>query len=82
MKHAFPDGTNGEINIDFYLKDDVYFLKVSDNGIGFPEDLDFRKTESLGLKLVDTLSRQIDATVKLDRSHGTSFIIKFKEREY
>ncbi len=82
MKHAFPDGRNGEIDIDFYLKDDVYSLNVCDNGIGFPEDLDFRKTESLGLQLVNTLSGQIDATVELDRSQGTDFIIKFRETEY
>jgi len=82
MKHAFPNGRKGEINIDFDLMDDVYSLKVSDNGIGFPEDLDFQKTESLGLQLVNTLSRQIDATVELDRSQGTCFIIKFEETEF
>jgi two-component sensor histidine kinase len=36
-----------------------YRLTVSDNGKGFPEDLDFRKTESLGLKIVYSLTEQL-----------------------
>ena len=42
MKHAFPDDKSGEIKIDFHILDDSYLLMVSDNGIGFPADLDSR----------------------------------------
>ena len=38
-------------------------------------------TESLGLQLVNSLVGQIDATINLDRTEGTSFTIKFKEME-
>lgn len=81
LKHAFPDGKNGELNIDFHKIDDEYVLKVCDTGVGFPEDLDFKKTESLGLQLVTNLTCQIDGEIELDRSHGTEFTIKFKEAE-
>lgn len=81
MKHAFPDAQSGEITIDFHKMDGNYLLQVSDDGVGFPEDLDFQKTDSLGLQLVNSLVGQIDATIRLDRSHGTSFTIKFKEME-
>ncbi len=56
-----------------------FVLTVSDNGIGFPEDLDFRNTESLGLQLVTVLVDQIGGAIKLNRNNGTEFKITFKE---
>jgi PAS domain S-box-containing protein len=81
IKHAFPDGRNGEINIDFHTKDDYYEFIVKDNGIGFPEDLDFRNTDSLGLLIVNSLTEQIDGKIELDKFNGTEFKITFKELE-
>lgn len=78
LKHAFPDGRNGEITIDFHEKGDLYELNVKDNGIGFPEDLDYRKTGSLGLQLVNSLTDQIDGEVEMNGSPGSSFKISFK----
>jgi PAS domain S-box-containing protein len=79
MKHAFPDGREGTIKINFKLEDDHYLMSVYDNGVGFPEDLDFKNTDSLGLRLVNSLTDQIDGIIKLDRSQGTEFKITFKE---
>jgi two-component sensor histidine kinase len=52
---------------------------VRDNGVGFPEDLDFRNTESLGLQLVNTLAAQLEGSIELDRSGGTEFEMTFTE---
>ncbi len=60
-------------------KDDTFSLIVSDNGIGLPEDLDFRNTDSLGLQLVVALVEQLEGTIELDRSEGTAFEIVFKK---
>jgi two-component sensor histidine kinase/CheY-like chemotaxis protein len=79
LKHAFPEGMKGKINVDFQQKDNHYEFTVKDNGIGFPEDLDFRNTDSLGLQIVNTLTNQIDGEIELNRSHGTEFKITFKE---
>lgn len=81
LKHAFPEGMNGEINVDFHPKDDHYEFTVKDNGIGFPNDLDFKNTESLGLQIINNLTDQIDGEIKLNRNHGTEFKITFKELE-
>ncbi|MDZ7290528.1 MAG: PAS domain S-box protein [candidate division KSB1 bacterium] len=76
LKYAFPSGTNGEIRIDLHSDyDGKLVLLVSDNGIGFPKSLDFRNTESLGLQLVSTLTDQLNGSIELDRSAGTSFKI-------
>jgi len=80
LKHAFPAGRNGEINIAMSSDSgDSITLVVADNGIGFPQDLDFHNAESLGLQLVATLAGQLDATIALNRDAGTEFTIKFKQ---
>jgi two-component sensor histidine kinase len=56
-------------------------LVVSDSGVGFPEDLDFQNTTSLGLKLVNTLVEQIKGTIELQKNNGTEFIITFEKTE-
>ncbi len=81
MKHAFPEGKEGEINIEFHKRKDEFILVISDTGVGFPEDIDFKNTDSLGLQLVNNLVSQIDGNITLDKSHGTEFKIKFKEFE-
>ncbi|MCC4771801.1 PAS domain-containing protein [Methanosarcina sp. DH2] len=56
-----------------------YTLVVSDNGLGFPENVDFRNTNSLGLQLVNILVEQLEGTVELESGSGTKFKIWFKE---
>jgi two-component sensor histidine kinase len=55
-----------------------FTLVFADNGKGFPEDIDFRNSTSLGLQLVNALVDQIVENIKLERNIGTKFIIKFK----
>lgn len=55
-----------------------YKLIYADNGKGFPEELDFRSPESLGLQLVNALINQIEGSLDLERGNGTKFIIRFK----
>jgi PAS domain S-box-containing protein len=82
MKHAFPDKMKGEINVSFYITDDTYVLKISDNGIGLPDDFDIFQSDSLGLKLVTSLTNQIDGNIEINRDGLTEFKITFKEPEY
>ncbi|MCZ7357872.1 MAG: PAS domain S-box protein [Candidatus Methanoperedens sp.] len=80
LKYAFPAGTGGEIKIAFRsIGETMLELVVSDDGIGIPKDLDFRKTESLGLHLVTTLAEnQLHGEINLNRIKGTEFKIKFR----
>lgn len=82
LKYAYPDNATGKLLILLQSHGKDFELIVSDDGVGFPEDLDFRNTGSLGLKLVNTLVLQLDGTIELDRSQGTKFTIKFKELKY
>lgn len=56
-----------------------YTLVVSDNGLGFPENIDFRSTDSLGLQLVNILVEQLEGMIKLESDSGTTFKIWFKD---
>ena len=39
---------------------------MSDNGVGFSKNIDFRETDSLGLQLVNNLTSQINGKVELN----------------
>ncbi len=96
LKHAFSEGESGEICVCLKKeengKDDkgsktgfsgeCFSLIVRDNGKGFPEDIDFKETESLGLQLVVSLVDQVEGRIELDTSKGTEFRIRFRELKY
>ncbi len=90
LKYGFPADVEkesiqqsefrGEIRVGLCASDDSeLILTVSDNGIGFPENLDFQNTDSLGLQLVNTLTEQLEGDIQLDRKAGTAFNITFSE---
>lgn len=81
IKYAFPDGRDGEIFVGFKLDGkQQYLLTVRDNGIGLPEGMDISNTKSMGMKIVDALTRQLKAEVSIERTGGTVFSITFKAR--
>ena len=80
LKYAFPEDRKGEISVTLrsITKDEIE-LRVSDDGIGIPEDLNIRNTDSLGLELVIILAEdQLGGKIELDRTGGTTFRILFK----
>jgi two-component sensor histidine kinase len=80
LKHAFPSetGRTAEIHIDLHLDNHQVTLAVSDNGIGFPPEIDFRQTETLGLQLVNLLvADELEGEIELDRNKGATFKITF-----
>jgi len=77
FKHAFPSGSGGEISIALCLENQKYSLAVRDNGVGFPEDFDIRRSNSLGLKLVNALVDQLGGTIELNRNGGAEINITF-----
>ncbi|MBE9186581.1 PAS domain S-box protein [Microcoleus sp. LEGE 07076] len=78
LKYAFEEQTKGKIQIDFSLDNNgVCVLTVSDSGIGFPQDLDYRNSRTLGLRLVGSLVKQIRGEIELLETAGTNFKITF-----
>jgi two-component sensor histidine kinase len=80
LKYAFPDVKEGEIKIGLNSTgENGMELTVSDNGIGIPEDLDLKKSETIGLKMVDIfVEDMLHGSIELNRETGTEYRIKFK----
>jgi len=78
LKYAFPGGLQGQVDVSLELKNETSgVLTVADNGVGFPQEIDFRSTKTLGLQLINTLTLQINGTIELIRARGTTFSITF-----
>jgi two-component sensor histidine kinase len=85
LKHAFPasrhaEGT-GEISIS--LRRDTgnrFLLTVSDNGVGLPDGIEIENSDSLGLKLVNVLVKQLAGTILIGAGGGAEFTISFAAR--
>jgi len=81
IKYAFPDRERGEIFMSVRKENHTLSVLFKDNGVGIPADLDWRNTESLGLRLVISLVEQLNGTIELDQSAGTAFSIVLQEKE-
>ncbi len=96
LEHAFPHQHSGTVQVSLArLNETQYQLTVQDDGIGFPPDLDFRQTSSMGLQLVCGLTQQIKGHITLQRGTvptvaddgtitqgGTQFQLTFSEVYY
>jgi two-component sensor histidine kinase/HAMP domain-containing protein len=82
LKYAFKDVTHDDkhknyISINSKKNDNLVVFEIIDNGIGLPQDFDIEKSESLGLKLVKSLTHQINGKLNIESNAGTKFTIIF-----
>lgn len=80
LKHGLEEN-KGKLDIKVEKLDYPNFiLRIGDNGKGFPDDLNFENTKSLGLKLIHNLSKQLKGSIQRDKDKkGTNYIVEFKE---
>ncbi len=64
FKYAFPGETAGRIEVRFSRDPRQWRLHIADNGVGLPENFDSRRSGSLGMRIVDALTRQLGATLE------------------
>jgi two-component sensor histidine kinase/AmiR/NasT family two-component response regulator len=83
LKHAFKDRKQGQIRVEMNRSNkSSYILKVSDDGVGIPKDIDPEKTSTLGLQLVLMLAKQLGGDISISGEKGTQILIHFKESIY
>lgn len=71
IKYAFNGMDKGEVSIKLRITGENHMhLSIADNGIGLPADLDIGQLNSLGMKLMKGLSRQIGAQLELITEKG------------
>lgn len=77
FKHAFRKDTPGILKVDFLDKEGFYKLRVSDNGPGISPDN--QPKNSLGHLLIDEFVKQLQGTMEIISSPGTSYLISIKK---
>ena len=84
LKHAFPvaqdEGNSIQVSLHPVKNGLQYLLTVADNGTGFPETINFRETDTLGLELVCVFTEQLDGSVDMVTDGGTTFTVIFTEQ--
>jgi PAS domain S-box-containing protein len=82
LKHAFKGRDRGAIVVSLGQEEGrLVHLEVGDDGIGLPPDLDWQNSRSLGLRLVNTLARQLHAETEITSAQGTRFALRFEKHE-
>ena len=76
LQHAFKDDRQGEIWVRLKTDEtDRTILVVGDNGVGFPANVDWQNSDSLGIRLIQMLAKQLNADVEINSKtdKGTEF---------
>jgi two-component sensor histidine kinase len=77
VKYAHAGGGSVEIRIELHRWDKKVGLCVTDDGSGFPENIDPKTAESIGLSLIRMLAEQIDGELTFRKEKGTRICLEF-----
>ena len=77
LKHAFPSGC-GSLSVSLKRSSEGSLsLCVSDTGVGLPEHVDTTGAKSLGLPIVEVLTRQLGGVLDIQSRPGATFTVRF-----
>ena len=79
FKHAFKGREKGKVEISFIKEGDVLCFCIRDNGVGIDTDLKSGKASSLGMKLIRTLTKQLNAEMNIESENGSVFEFRFRK---
>jgi two-component sensor histidine kinase len=80
IKYAFPNNRAGDISISMHRTENrTIQLVIADNGVGLPFDWQNRQKSSLGLKLMQGLSEDIQGKLTITVREGTNVNLEFRE---
>ena len=76
LKYAYPDEVRGRLIVQVTMAEKLT-LRVADDGVGLPPELDIAESPSLGLRLVHSLVGQLRGHIEVHRTDGTAFVVTF-----
>ncbi len=56
LEHGFENCTSGKMTVALKVNPDSYSLEITDDGIGLPPGFEIGQTNSLGLKIIQTMA--------------------------
>lgn len=77
IKHAFPGGKAGTIKMVLKKINSGVVVEIADNGKGLPGEFDISTVNSLGLKLIHAMVKQINGSIAFENATGTRCVMKF-----
>lgn len=78
-KHAFPKGKKGTITVSLSENQDTYLIRVSDDGVGLPNDFNHVESKTLGMELIFILVEQLDSKLIIESENGSAFTFGIKK---
>ncbi|MEM7037212.1 MAG: sensor histidine kinase [Bacteroidota bacterium] len=80
FKYGFSETDEKKLRITLKKHDEEFYkLSIQDNGNGLPADLDWKKTRSMGLRLVRRLAMQLHGRLEYENLDGAAYTIWFKD---
>ena len=81
VKYAFPDeNDNATVEIKISRIDKLIEVEYRDSGVGIPDDISFDNPSTLGLIIIQNLTKQLDGKIEYSYDNGACFKLVFKER--
>jgi PAS domain S-box-containing protein len=82
LKYAFPDAREAVVRVEMnVVAPGQYALTVEDNGVGLPANFELEKAATLGLRLVQIFTKQVQGKLAwVSHENKTSFTLRFGDR--
>ena len=81
VKYAFPDNNPGTIQLKVSRIDKKIEVEYRDSGVGIPDSVDFNNPKTLGLIVIQNLTKQLNGRIKYKYDNGTCINLDFTEAE-
>jgi len=79
LKHGLKNHTTGNIWLSLKKQDDVVRITVANDGNPLPDGFTLEHTETLGMQLIDSLTRQLDGSLTFRQRPHTIFELEFSQ---
>jgi two-component sensor histidine kinase len=77
FKYAFNECESGIVEIELKQQRKDFRLRITDNGSGFPDDLENRKKKSMGMELIELLTEQLGGKLQVESGQGVAYSLVF-----
>jgi two-component system, sensor histidine kinase PdtaS len=79
LKYAFKSNAEGSISITLQRHNEVLFLKVKDNGKGFPVTLDTARSSSFGMRMIKAFAQKLKADLDIYNDDGACVTMRIRK---
>lgn len=75
MRHAFPEGEGGTIDVTLSVDDDAALLTISDDGVGLGDGQS--SGDGLGMQLIEGFASHLGGSAEIAGESGTRIAVRF-----